>query len=74
VPANFHQTGQGLRFVFILETKYSDWFALFVANPKLCKDGLGYVHFNWCKSVSILLTLLLAVGDNAAREIYARTR
>jgi hypothetical protein len=31
------------------ETKCSDWFALVVANPELCKDGFGYVHFIWCK-------------------------
>ena len=48
----FARQANGLRFVFIRETKCSDWFALSVANPELYKDGLGYVHFNWCQSVS----------------------
>ena len=48
----YHKGASYSRFVFISETKCSDWFALFVANPELRKAAFGHVHFNWCKLVS----------------------
>jgi len=56
----YHKGASYSRFVFIRETKGSDWFTLFVANLELGKASLGYVQFNWCKSVFHFTDLSLA--------------
>jgi hypothetical protein len=42
------------RFVLVSETECGDWLIKLVANPELGKAAFGWVHFNWCESVSHL--------------------
>jgi hypothetical protein len=49
-----HKRATYPRFVLVSETECGDWLIKLVANPELGKAAFGWVHFNWCESVSHL--------------------